>query len=275
MGRPAIADYPPGAQMPPRVLDDFEFVWMLTGQARVTLDDDELPLAPVQLLLVPPGVRHGFLWDTTRPCRHGYVHFVPRDVDGPLPATPQVQPMTDDDPLAGLCAYLLWLAGAAPADWQRRSSEALAFMLRLVIDGPLPRLDASAGLAPALCAAVGLLQGQWAQTPLRRVGVGELARLAHVSRGYLNRLFRTGFGLSAAAALERARCSRAESLLLRTDLAVESIAEQCGFADSSHFSHRFGAIHGTSPRAFRAAGMASPSVLDHPGVRRLSHLLWG
>ena len=32
MGRPAIADYPAGAQMPPRVLDDFEFVWMLTGR---------------------------------------------------------------------------------------------------------------------------------------------------------------------------------------------------------------------------------------------------
>jgi AraC-like DNA-binding protein len=275
MGRPAIADYPPGAQMPPRVLDDFEFVWMLTGHARVTLDGDTLSLGPGQLLLVPPGIRHGFLWDPTEPCRHGYVHFVPRDVDGPLAATLQVRPMTDDDPLAGLCAYLLWLAGAAPDAWRRRTSEALAFMLGLFVSGPLPRPDASAGLAPALAAAVGLLQGRWAQTPLRRVGVGELARLAHVSRGYLNRLFRAGFGLSAAAALERARCSRAESLLLRSDLTVEAIADQCGFADGSHFSHRFASIHGASPRAYRAAGSASPSVLDDPGVRRLAHLLWG
>jgi AraC-like DNA-binding protein len=111
--------------------------------------------------------------------------------------------------------------------------------------------------------------------PLRRVSVGELARRAHVSRGYLNRLSRAAFGLSAAAALERARCARAESLLLRTDLTVESIAYQCGFADSSHFSHRFTAIHGVSPRAYRVAGTLSPSVLDDPGVRRLSHLLWG
>lgn len=72
-----MADYPPGAQMPPRVLDDFEFVWMLAGHARVTLDDDHLPLGPRRLLLVPPGVRHGYLWDRTRPCRHGHVHFVP------------------------------------------------------------------------------------------------------------------------------------------------------------------------------------------------------
>ena len=275
MDRPAIADYPPGAQMPTRVLDDFEFVWMLAGQARVTIDDDELPLSPRHLLLVPPGVRHGFLWDTSRPCRHGYVHFDPRGFDGPLPATLELRPMTDDDPLTGLCAYLLWLAGAAPDDWERRSTEALAFMLRVFIGGPLPRPDAPDALAPALAGAVGHLQREWAHMPLRRVGVGELARLAHVSRGYLNRLFRTGFGLSVGAALERARCSRAESLLLRTDLAVESIATQCGFADASHFSHRFASIHGVSPRAYRAAGTAAPSALDHPGVRRLSHLLWG
>jgi transcriptional regulator GlxA family with amidase domain len=177
--------------------------------------------------------------------------------------------------LGGLCAYLLWLAGAAPDDWQRPSSETLAFMLRLFVVGPLPRPDAPTALAPALAGALGQLQREWTRMPLPRVGVGELARLAHVSRGYLNRLFRTAFGLSAAAALERARCSRAESLLLRTDLAVEVIGAQCGFADASHFSHRFASIHGISPRAYRAAATASPSVLDHPGVRRLIHLLWG
>jgi transcriptional regulator GlxA family with amidase domain len=95
-----------------------------------------------------------------------------------------------------------------------------------------------------------------------------------VSRGYANRLFRAGLGLSAAAALERARCSRAETLLTRTDLSIEAIAHRCGFADASHFSHRFGAIHGVSPRAYRAAGSPSPSVLDHPGVRRLTHAIW-
>lgn len=275
MERPAIADYPPGAQMPPRVLDDFEFVWMLAGRARLTLADGELPLRPGQLLLVPPGIRHGFLWDPARPCRHGYVHFGPRGVGGPLPETLQLRPMTDDDPLAGLCAYLLWLVGAAPDDWERRSTETLAFMLKLFVVGPLPLPDSPGALAPALAGAVGHLQRKWAHMPLRRVAVGELARLAHVSRGYLNRLFRAGFGLNAAAALEQARCSRAESLLLRTDLTVESIAAQCGFADASHFSHRFTAIHGISPRAYRAAGTASPSVVDHPGIRRLSHLLWG
>ena len=104
MERQAIADYPPGAQMPPRVLDDFEFVWMLAGQARVMLD-----------------------------------------------------------------------------------GETLALMLDLFVGRPLSRPDTPATLAPALAGALGHLQREWTRMPLRRVGVGELARRASVSRGYLNR----------------------------------------------------------------------------------------
>lgn len=33
MKGPSVADYPQGARMRPRVIDDFEFVWMLLGQA--------------------------------------------------------------------------------------------------------------------------------------------------------------------------------------------------------------------------------------------------
>lgn len=29
---PSVADYPRGARMRPRVIDDFEFVWMLLGR---------------------------------------------------------------------------------------------------------------------------------------------------------------------------------------------------------------------------------------------------
>ncbi|HZA79647.1 MAG TPA: AraC family transcriptional regulator [Acidimicrobiales bacterium] len=275
MERPAVADYPPGARLATRVIDDFELVWMLRGQARLTLDEAELSLSPGQLLLVPPGVRHGFVWDEDRPSRHGYVHFGPQRIRPPQPTQVQIRRMTPDDPLAGLCAYLLWLAGDAPDGWQPRASETLQLILSLIVAGPLPPGVAAPVLVPALAAAIGELRQEWSRMPLHRMGVGELARRAHVSPGYLNRLLRAGFGVSAAAALERVRCSRAESLLLRTDLTVEAVAHHCGFADPSHFSHRFTAIHGVSPRAYRAAGTPSPSVLNDPGVRRLSHLLWG
>jgi len=74
--------------------------------------------------------------------------------------------------------------------------------------------------------------------------------------------------------MERARLRRAEMLLTGTDLGVEVVGRRCGFADLSHLSHRFSAVHGMSPRAYRAAGASAPSVADDPEIRRLTLLIW-
>src|SRR5918995_187298 len=109
MERPAQADYPAGAQLGPRTIDDFEFVWMLRGQARVTIDEGDLPLAPGHLLLVPPAVRHAFVWDQRRTSRHGYVHFEPRSGGRPLAAGGgRLRPTPGDDSPSRPCAHLLW-----------------------------------------------------------------------------------------------------------------------------------------------------------------------
>ncbi len=271
MDRPATADYPPGARLPQRVIDDFELVWMLRGRARFVTADGAVPLDPGRLLLVPPGLRHGFDWDPRRPSRHGYVHFGPSDADAA--ARPVLVAVSGDDPLAGLAAYLLWLGAAQPDGWHRQARRTLGLVVDLMRSGPLPARDEAPRPAPAARAAVGVLRREWAELPLRRIGVAELAGTVRVSRGYLNRVFRAAFGLGAAEALEGLRLSRAEALLLRTDLTLDAIARQCGFADLSHFSHRFTARHGVAPGHYRAAG-TGPSTLDHPGVRRLAGLVW-
>ena len=274
MDRPAVADYPPGAHTPVRVIDDHELVWMLRGRARLGTEDRDLDVSPGELLLVPPGVPHSFTWDPARPSRHGYVHFAAGRVAPHLPGEIRLRPMTSHDPLAGLCAYLLWLGHEHTDDWRPRAHATLGFLLEVFAAGPLPDAEAPRALPGPLVAAVARLRHEWAQPPLRRVGVVELARAALVSRAHLNGLFRATFGHGPARAMERARCSRAETLLVRTDLTVETVARQCGFADLSHFSHRFTALHGVPPSTYRAAGGRAPSLLDDPGVRRLALLVW-
>jgi hypothetical protein len=123
------------------VLDDCELVWMLHGRARLTSEHGDLPLRPGQLLLLPPGVRHGFTWDRTRASRHGYVHFGLEHLEGRLSPDVRVRELTADDPLAGLCAYLLWLGRHEPEGWQARADDTLRLMLRLFVEGPLPKAD--------------------------------------------------------------------------------------------------------------------------------------
>jgi AraC-like DNA-binding protein len=273
VNRPAIADYPPGTGLPPRLIEDFEFVWMLRGHARFAAED-EVPLGPGELLLVPPGVRHSFRWDQTGPSRHGYVHFEPADINRIVTPEVRLTRMSGADPLAGLCAYLLWIGGSNHEDWERWVGLTLGFMLRLVDSGPLPSVDVAAMPSGPLYVAVMYLRREWSRLPLRRIGVEELATAAHVSRGYLNRLFRAGFDISASVALEHLRCARAEALLTRTDLKIAAVAHQCGYADIGHFSHRFSGIYGVPPTRYRVGASRRPSVLEHPGVLRLSRFVW-
>jgi AraC family transcriptional regulator len=297
--RPAAADYPAGSGLPLRVIDDYELVWMLQGRARV-LDGDVVAagggaggeprrvLHPGDLLLVPPGVTHGFAWDEAHPGRHGYVHFGPELFTTTPPTELLVQPTSAHDPLAGLCAYLLWLGQLDGPAWQKPAEATLRFVLRLLVAGPLPPADPRRDLPEPVVVVVDHLREQWAEMPLRRIDVAELADRAAVSRGYLGRLFQEAFGTSPASALERLRCSRAEALLTRTDLPVEVVARECGFADVSHFGHRFAALYDMAPSRYRSRGGSDPSVqsvLDidmagravtagRPALRRLASLVW-
>lgn len=283
LGRPAIAEYPPGARLPPRVIHDFEFVWLLSGQARFHCAPRplDLVLTPGRLLLVPPGLRHRFDWDPIRPTRHGYVHFDPADpalgtkLDREPAPRVRLVPMTGQDPLSGLCAHLIWLGAEAHDDREEPAARTLAFMIELIVSEALPGLRPPPGeLSPLVRAAIDYLHRQWSRPPLRRVPVTELAAAVPVSRGHLNRLVQKSFGMGAATALERLRLARAEPLLAHTNLTISVIARECGFADLSHFSHRFTTTHGMPPSAYRATGIGSPSVLDHPGLRRLNHLIF-
>jgi AraC family transcriptional regulator len=272
--RPAVADYARGARLPARVIDDAEFVWMLRGQARLVTADADLRLSPGQLLLVPPGVRHAFVWDQERASRHGYVHFSPELIEPSQARRVQLRRMTAHDPLAGLCAHLLWLGREQVEGWTGHAGRTLRFLLTLFMSGPLPGDDAERELPRALAAVIDHLRRTWSQMPLRRVTVDELASAANVSRSYLNRLFQAEFGISAASALERLRCSRAETLLVRTDMTIGSIGHQCGFADPYHFSHRFTRLYGVAPSGYRRARGSASSLLDLAGLRRLTYLVW-
>jgi AraC-like DNA-binding protein len=147
-------------------------------------------------------------------------------------------------------------------------------MLSLVENGPLPSGELALEVKGPVGAAVSYLRHEWSHVPLRRVGVTEIATAAHVSRGYLNRLFHDMFGSSVSVALESLRCSRAEAMLTRTDLTIAAVAGQCSYADVAHFSHRFSGIYGISPSAYRDLANRSPSVLEQPGVLQLSRLIW-
>ncbi len=82
-------------------------------------------------------------------------------------------------------------------------------------------------------------------------GVPKLAELSNYSRTHLNRLMKEHFGKTAWEYVTELRMNYAYNRLIFTDMAIEDIAEKCGFETSSHFSQSFKRRFGITPSAAR------------------------
>lgn len=78
-----------------------------------------------------------------------------------------------------------------------------------------------------------------------------LAEHCHLSESRISHLFREHTGQSPLGFLERERFDRAAQLLRLTSRRVSSIALEVGYEDPLHFSRRFRAAMGVSPRQYR------------------------
>ena len=78
--------------------------------------------------------------------------------------------------------------------------------------------------------------------------------------------------ISRAVSRTRARLARAKELLRNTDLPISRVAAMIGYERSSSFSDFFRKHTGTSPRAYRATGMAGTrtgAAPRRPGVAKV------
>ncbi|GAA3774177.1 hypothetical protein GCM10022225_72380 [Plantactinospora mayteni] len=264
---PAVAHYPPGATLGPRVLPCFEFVWMLAGRASWQYSEAggdpsatrEHTLAPGKLLLSRPGLRERYAWDPDQPCVHAYVTFY-LDESGPLGTPtrwPLIRPLSAADPLPALCRYLLWLGGTDVDGAPARTPEVLGWLLELFVNGPVADA-ADAALPEHLVRLADHLRATWRGGPALALRLDEMASAARVSPGHLARIFRQEFGLGPVGAVELIRLARAAILLERSNLSVGAISEACGFVNPFHFSRRFRSAYGTAPRGYRTSRPLDP-----------------
>lgn len=254
---PAVAHYPPGATLGPRVMPCFELVWMLSGCARWQCEGAEpVTLQPGVLLLSHPDLTEHYRWDPDRPCVHAYVMFYIDDF-GSLGAAgdwPAVRRFSAQDPLAALCRYVLWLGGteaAAPA----RIEEVLGWLVDLFVSGPFP--DGTT-LPERIAPLLEHLRTTWRDAEMRPLRLEELASAARISPGHLARIFRQHYGIGPVSAMELIRLARAATLLQRSNLTVGAVSEACGFTNPFHFSRRFKASFGAAPRAYRSSPPQEP-----------------
>jgi transcriptional regulator GlxA family with amidase domain len=99
--------------------------------------------------------------------------------------------------------------------------------------------------------AVHRAQDAIARTPARDWSVADLARAAHVSPRHLSRLFAEHAGITVLAYQQSLRVACAQRLLSQSELTIEHVAEQSGFASVRDFRRVWRRYHAVSPSEFR------------------------
>ncbi len=94
----------------------------------------------------------------------------------------------------------------------------------------------------------------------QNITLGMLAQLACMSEFHLARMFRISFGMPPSAWIAAHRIERARGLLRAGRLPLQQVAEACGYADLSHFTHRFSEAVGAPPGRYRQLTTAAASI---------------
>jgi AraC-like DNA-binding protein len=129
--------------------------------------------------------------------------------------------------------------------------------------GADPRRDGAGGLAPWQVRRVTeYLREHLAES----VEMATLAGIACLSKAHFSRAFKVSTGLPPHRWLLNARIARAREMLIDGDLPLAEISLAVGFADQAHFTRTFGAIVGTSPRAWQRArgGQTGGAIAERP-----------
>jgi transcriptional regulator GlxA family with amidase domain len=119
--------------------------------------------------------------------------------------------------------------------------------------------DASDPLSGVVAAVRADIRHSWSAT--------DIARLGGLSPSQTRRLFQKNLRESPRRWLIRERLIAAQSLMIRENAPIASIAEACGFCDVYHFGREFKRVVGTSPGAWRRAEVGIRETLETPARR--------
>ncbi len=237
---------------------DYQLQYTVAGSGRFACADRSLAFttAPGDLVLLQPGTTHDYGPEGAAGWRWIWVHFHAPEPWLPLLSWPEAAPGScllhaGGDGLAGrIKRRLLEMESLARGSSPRRGWLAMNALEEVLLwcDSLQAGTDGRR-IDPRLRRVLDRL-AQDLETPCRRA---ELARLAGVSVSRLAALFQREVGTGITQHRDRLRLGRAAQLLRATNEPVQRIAAAVGYENPFHFSVRFKAFTGRSPREYRAS----------------------
>ncbi|MEX0775948.1 MAG: AraC family transcriptional regulator [Phycisphaeraceae bacterium] len=251
-----------GYTLPPRIVQDWNFIHVPRGRAMWVIDGQEHPLERGRLAVVPPHVLHRG-YSLSKKLTLLSIHVEPT-----LPGGQDVFALLTPPrslPVASRSRLERYLRGAR-VEWERLGAEpavcrsyqagwARLIVLELLLRQSPDEHRDSAAVDPLLRRVLEILQERVAQD----LDLAELARLVGYSPQHLNRLFRKALGVTPLQHHRRLKLERAAHLLAHGGLTIRAAGAAVGFPDAFYFSRVFHKEMGLSPSDYRRSTESATS----------------
>jgi len=265
-----IVQYRAGQSLPPRTLNDYELVLVLEGNIRYVLNGESHLAKRGSLLLARPGFHEHYTWDTKTTTRHAYLHFDMERIPADWPE-PSSWPIIDQkpDPLVPhlfrhlnerVSAHPQWPNTAPDLDTTRLIESLITLHLRPPSSPSLP----SETFPPAVYRALNRMRELLETDPKYLLSLEELSRSAHVSDKHLCRLFQEHIGQPPLKTFRLMKLQKAMSLLGRSSLSIQEIANRCGFENPLYFSRCFRQTYNIPPSEARSLYLKKTPLPANP-----------
>ncbi|HEY3377256.1 MAG TPA: AraC family transcriptional regulator [Armatimonadota bacterium] len=245
-----------GSNLPAHAHAFHEIVYILDGQATITLAGARRRFTANTILFYPPGAVHAEEHHDASRFSHiviglsGCVNF---------PSAIHTTADFDDQRVRHVLTWLL-------ESYERGAASTVQHALLVLLLDFLTRLSGSASTDAAPPASVASVLDYMRDNLAKPLRLSHLADVIHVSEPYLEYLFKEQLAQSPIQTLLRERYQLACALLTQSELSVKAIALQCGFRDQRYFARIFKRYGGCTPTAYRqqAAGNAGEVRLSAP-----------
>lgn len=227
----------------------FQVLRLTAGSARVTLDGDELDLAPGNIVVVPALTVHGYAFSAD--VEGVVVTLLDRDVraiDLPFGEAMVIRPAPE--PFAGAIDRLIAEADDPGARHDLAMRTHMAMLLLLLHRARSQPVSGTSGPDRTRRHAEAfriLVDRQFRQT--RRIA--DYAGQIGISHTHLNRICRQILGASAQQVIERRVALEVRRQLQFSSLSIRQIGAELGYDDPAYFTRLATRLLGVAPSGFR------------------------
>lgn len=269
----------PGHDISERIIFDYELVYIKSGNALVTIEDDVYEATSGDIFFFKPRQRHSIRVLGNNPLVQPHVHFdlIYQDVDSaivPISFVP-LEKMKPESHTMIRPDITSWFFKDFPSYLRLKNHlhiEQLLFDLISAYNTSDSFVEVRLKwrflrLFDQLLSEIGWMQGEHTslareranyirlyleQHTDRHITLEELAKIYHIDKSYISRIFQKAYGISPIRYHLLLRIEKAKNMIHYTNISLTSIANQTGFSTLADFSRAFRREEGVAPSSLRS-----------------------